>query len=419
MDVRSPFLGPLFNDIKTSDILLRIDNIHFHAHVCVLSVTSRFWNRYFRYTKLQKRFTLLNEKINNDNDNNNCNNDYNKNRNNNSFSHDEREIMFRHDYSCLKSKSITKLYQYKGDPETELNYTFEDFGIFLKYLYGYPIEERDVNKFFVLAYLASNHKFDVPELLEFCDQILYKMWDCQNWRVTLRVSKWIGLIKLRFKVLKYIYSKGDSMFLSYISKELDEFDWKIIYVISDKDPSCKSDFEELFNIKEYEECEDENQKDFEFQEKSNNCDIKLKEEKEIEIKEEEIEGVEETKKEGEEVEETAEKKEDEESEMFEDFMQFDITENVSTIENECMEIKMTIEDYDLQNNDNNNDNDNDDDNNGNNVNNGNNENEENNEMITANSSSSGSFYENFKNLCMNNGNSSDDDHHVHWGQVQY
>ncbi|CAG8471961.1 1222_t:CDS:2 [Diversispora eburnea] len=263
MNDRSPFLGPLFNDIKTSDILLRIDNIHFHAHVCVLSVTSRFWNRYFRYTKLQKR----------------------------------------HDYSCLKSKSITKLYQYKGDPETELNYTFEDFGIFLKYLYGYPIEEIDVNKFFVLAYLASNHKFDVPELLEFCDQILYETWGCQSWRVTLRVSKWIGLIKLRFKILKYIYSKGDSMFLSYISKELDEFDWKIIYVISDKDPCCKSDFEELFNIKEYEECEDENQS-------------------EEGIKEEES---------GDEVEETVEEKEDEESKMFEDVTQFD---NIATIENE-------------------------------------------------------------------------------------
>ncbi|CAG8521844.1 4764_t:CDS:2 [Acaulospora colombiana] len=217
-------LHPLFNDLRTADIIIRVDNTHFHAHTCVLYVTTGFWNRYLKL----RRSALLNgneKPIDN--------------------GETPRERMLKHDCSCSKTKSIAGLCHYKGDTETELKYTFEDFGVFLKYLYGYPMEGMNENKLFVLAYLASKKKFDVPELVSLCDQLLYETWENRRWRITLRASKWLGLNKLRCQVLKYLYTKGDSMFAKHVVKELDEHDWKIMSIVSDQEDPCRMDFDEI------------------------------------------------------------------------------------------------------------------------------------------------------------------------------
>ncbi|CAG8470738.1 414_t:CDS:2 [Acaulospora morrowiae] len=224
------FLRPLFNDVKTADIMIRVDNIHFYAHTCVLYVTTGFWNRYFRHIKL-RRLTMLR-----------CKEEQNV-----DDLGDEalEEGMLKHDYSCSKTKSITGLSHYRGDPETELKYTFEDFGIFLKFLYGYPVEGVNEHKLFTLAYLASKKKFDVPELLSLCDKLLHETWESRRWRVAMKASKWLGLNKLRCQVLKYVYTKGESMFAKHIVKELDEHDWKVISIILDKEDPCLMDFDEI------------------------------------------------------------------------------------------------------------------------------------------------------------------------------
>ncbi|CAG8725131.1 6369_t:CDS:1, partial [Dentiscutata heterogama] len=72
-------------------------------------------------------------------------------------------------------------------------------------------------------------------------------WDKQHWKVTLRISKWLGLNKLRCQVLKYVYSKGDSMFTNHVLKELDESDLKIALAISNGDDPCFLNFEVMIN----------------------------------------------------------------------------------------------------------------------------------------------------------------------------
>ncbi|CAG8709173.1 4905_t:CDS:2, partial [Dentiscutata erythropus] len=209
MEISHAFLQPLFNDLSTADIILRVDNIHFHSHVCVLYATSRFWNQYFKYQRAKRNnFGYIN---------------YN--------SIQDHEILL-HDYSCSKRNFITRLHEYKGDPECEMKYTWTDFGNFLAYLYGYPMKERKKDNLYVLAHLASKNKFD---------------WDKQHWKVTLRVSKWLGLNKLRCQVLKYVYSKGDSMFTNHVLKELNESDLKIALAISNGDDPCLLNFEVMIN----------------------------------------------------------------------------------------------------------------------------------------------------------------------------
>ncbi|RIB10786.1 hypothetical protein C2G38_161353 [Gigaspora rosea] len=155
METSHALLQPLFNDISTADIILRVDNVHFHSHVCILYATSRFWNQYFKFQRAKRiNFGYIN-----------C-------VNHNSMQ--DHEILL-HDYSCSKNNLITKLHEYKGDPECEMKYSWTDFGNLLAYLYGYPIKERKKDNLYVLAYLASKNKFDVPELLQICDDLLHEM----------------------------------------------------------------------------------------------------------------------------------------------------------------------------------------------------------------------------------------------------
>ncbi|KAF0478120.1 hypothetical protein F8M41_024099 [Gigaspora margarita] len=228
MEISHAFLQPLFNDTSTADIILRVDNIHFHSHVCILYATSRFWNQYFKFQRAKRiNFGYIN-----------C-------VNHNSMQEDHEILL--HDYSCSKKNLITKLHEYKGDPECEMKYSWTDFGNLLAYLYGYPMKERKKDNLYVLAYLASKNKFDVPELLQICDDLLHEMWDKQHWKVTLRISKWLELNKLRCQVLKYVYSKGDSMFTKHVLKELDESDLKIALAISDGNNPCLLNFEIMVN----------------------------------------------------------------------------------------------------------------------------------------------------------------------------
>ncbi|CAG8689878.1 2204_t:CDS:2, partial [Funneliformis mosseae] len=75
---------------------------------------------------------------------------------------DERRIEYLfHDYSCNKEIAITRLHEYKGQENVEL---------------------------------------------------LYDRWNEQRWHVILRVSKWLGLKKLRCRVLQYVYNRGELMF---------------------------------------------------------------------------------------------------------------------------------------------------------------------------------------------------------------
>ncbi|CAG8455741.1 15612_t:CDS:2 [Cetraspora pellucida] len=243
MEISHAFLQPLFNDVNTADIILRVDNIHFHSHVCVLYATSGFWNKYFKYQRAkQSNFGYVMQ--------------------------DQDHGILLHDYSCSKRNLITKLNEYKGDPECEMKYTWSDFGKFLAYLYGHPMKEKKKENLYVLAYLASKNKFDVPELLQICDELLHEMasftkhWDKQHWKVTLRISKWLGLNKLRCQVLKHVYSKGDSMFTSHVLKELDESDLKIALAISDGNDPCLLDFEIMVNNDDKSEFIPQDSKEF-------------------------------------------------------------------------------------------------------------------------------------------------------------
>ncbi|CAG8450905.1 6014_t:CDS:2 [Funneliformis caledonium] len=202
---RAEFVRSLLNDTTTANILLRVDNFHIYAHTTILYCASGFFKKIFK---------ILAHKD------------------------DERRIEYLfHDYSCNKEIAITRLHEYKGQENVELLYDRVDFQNFVAFIYGYPIKTNDQDQLFVLAYLACKHKFDVPELVDFCDNILYKIWNEQRWHVILRVSKWLGLKKLRCRVLQYVYNRGELMFQGHAKKDLDERDWQIMFVLSNgKDP---------------------------------------------------------------------------------------------------------------------------------------------------------------------------------------
>ncbi|GBC16195.1 uncharacterized protein OCT59_021665 [Rhizophagus irregularis] len=207
---RAEFVRSLFNDSTTANILLRVDNFHIYAHTSILYCVSGFFKKIFK---------LFARKIKEDGNN----------------------FLF-HDYSCNREIAINKLYEYKGQEKVELLYDIIDFQNFIAFLYGYPVETRDQDQLFVLAYLGSSHKFDVPELVNFCDNVLYEVWNKQQWHVILRVSKWLGLKKLRCQVLRYVYNQGELMFQRHAKKDLDEKDWQIMFVLtSGKDPLLNID----------------------------------------------------------------------------------------------------------------------------------------------------------------------------------
>ncbi|RIA86367.1 hypothetical protein C1645_740914 [Glomus cerebriforme] len=204
---RAEFVRSLLNDSTTANILLRVDDFHIYAHTSILYCVSGFFKNLFKI--------LIKEK--------------------------ENDFLF-HDYSCNKDIAIIKLNEYKGQEKVELLYDSIDFQNFIAFLYGYPIETRDQDQLFVLAYLGSKHKFDVPELVDFCDNVLYELWNKKHWHVILKACKWLGLKKLRCRVLQHVYSQGELMFQRHAKKDLNEQDWQIMIVLTNgKDPCLNID----------------------------------------------------------------------------------------------------------------------------------------------------------------------------------
>ncbi|CAG8535508.1 10854_t:CDS:2, partial [Acaulospora colombiana] len=170
-----------------------------------------------------------------------------------------KDGFYFHDFSCTTTNAIKNWYDLKKkkskeeDLKLELYYSSQHFESFIAYLYGLPLQYKRMDNLFVFAYLAL--KFRVPELTEYCENLLIRMWDRRMWRITLKVSKWLGLHKLRSEILKFLWAKGvEKLFSSRVAKFLKEDDIKDIIKLAEAE---KKKIQTLENEEEYEDQDEE------------------------------------------------------------------------------------------------------------------------------------------------------------------